>query len=476
MTAATPFAAWRARARALLADAVPPEEARWPDDGVQASLWGSPPPSTPSRAAPPLRISARLLTLLEDASCHRSAGRDARMYRVLWRATHGEPAIVSDVVDDDVARLCAMQREVRRDAHKMTAFVRFREAGAQATGEPRWFAWYEPQHLVVARVAPFFVERFGPMHWTIATPDAIARWDRAALSILPPDPQLRPPAYDAAYELWLAYYDAIFNPARLNVRAMRSHMPVHFWRGLPEAARIPALVASASERAGRMTETVSTGRGRPARAPTVTAALAGPGDGWPTTAQLDACRRCPLAARATQGVPGAGPRPARVMIVGEQPGDEEDLAGAPFVGPAGRLLRAVLDGAGLDADAAYVTNAVKHFGWEPRGTRRLHKTPAQREVDACRGWLAAEIAGVRPRVIVALGRTALLALLGRALAVGEARAVALRHADGATIVATYHPSAVLRARDDDARARLLDALAEDLARAFALAGRDADAP
>jgi DNA polymerase len=415
-----------------------------------------------------VRIGTRLLALLEDAACHRSAGRFALMYRVLWRATHGEPGLAGDVVDDDVARLCAMQREVRRDAHRMTAFVRFREAGADASGEPRWFAWYEPQHFVVARVAPFFVDRFASMHWTIATPDAIAHWDRASLSMLPPDPDVRPPAYDAAYELWLAYYDAIFNPARLDVQGLRSHLPVRFWRGLPEAARIPALVATASERAGRMTETLAAPRPRAARPPAPPSVVSAD-DGWPAAAQLDACRRCPLGARATQGVPGAGPRTARVMIVGEQPGDEEDLAGVPFVGPAGRLLRSLLAGAGLDPDTAYVTNAVKHFGWEPRGKRRIHKTPAQRDVDACRGWLDAEIGALRPRVIVALGRTALAALAGRPLGVGEARGMALRHGGGATIVATWHPSAVLRAPDDATRSRLRETLAADLARAFTLA-------
>jgi len=189
----------------------------------------------------------------------------------------------------------------------------------------------------------------------------------------------------------------------------------------------------------------------------------------PDKPHLDACRRCPLGASATQGVPGEGPPRAVLMLVGEQPGDEEDLAGRPFVGPAGRLLRQALVDAGIDASGVYITNAVKHFSFQPRGKRRLHKTPAQREVEACRTWLEAEIAAVGPRVIVALGATALAALTQQRLKVGEARDHKLHHAAGARIVATYHPSAALRAVDEEARARLYRTIVADLRSASAYA-------
>ncbi len=172
-------------------------------------------------------------------------------------------------------------------------------------------------------------------------------------------------------------------------------------------------------------------------------------------------------------MPGEGPTHAAVMLVGEQPGDEEDLAGRPFVGPAGRLLHRALAEAGVGAEAVYVTNAVKHFAWEPRGKRRIHKTPAQREVAACNAWLAREIAAVRPRVIVALGATALAAVVGKRTTVREARAATLVHRSGARIVASYHPSAVLRAPDEDARNALFAALVEDLRRALRLGGKPA---
>ncbi len=189
----------------------------------------------------------------------------------------------------------------------------------------------------------------------------------------------------------------------------------------------------------------------------------------PSKPELDRCRRCPLGERATQGVPGDGPAHTRMMLVGEQPGNDEDLAGKPFVGPAGKLLRRALKEAGIDAATVFVTNAVKHFSFELRGVRRIHKTPAQREIEACRIYLEREIASVAPKVIVALGATALGAVMGRRIAVGEARTRMLTDPNGVEVVATYHPSAVLRAIDEASRERLHRALVDDLVRARGLA-------
>ena len=157
------------------------------------------------------------------------------------------------------------------------------------------------------------------------------------------------------------------------------------------------------------------------------------------------------------------------MLVGEQPGDEEDQQGKPFVGPAGRLLRRLLDEAGIAPADFYLTNAVKHFSFEPRGKRRIHKTPTQRQMAACNEWLAREIDAVRPRVIVALGATALRAVTGARVTIAAARENDLRHASGARILATYHPSAALRAPDEVAREKLMRTLGDDLARAAAMA-------
>ena len=185
----------------------------------------------------------------------------------------------------------------------------------------------------------------------------------------------------------------------------------------------------------------------------------------PSKRNIDGCRRCELWERATQGVAGEGPTDARLMLVGEQPGDEEDQQGRPFVGPAGRLLRTLLEEAGIAADAVYLTNAVKHFFFEPRGKRRIHKTPLQRHIAACHGWLDAELARMHPAVIVTLGATALAAVHGRKIAIAQARDSTLETPSGIPIIASCHPSAVLRAPDADARAKLRTALVADLVRA-----------
>ncbi len=175
------------------------------------------------------------------------------------------------------------------------------------------------------------------------------------------------------------------------------------------------------------------------------------------------CRDCPLWENATQTVFGEGSSRAEVMLVGEQPGDQEDLQGHPFVGPAGQLLDRALAEAGVERRLVYVTNAVKHFKWEPRGKRRLHKTPAQREIDACRQWLEGEIRVIRPRVIACLGATAAKALLGPQFCVSSERGRYVTSPHAEYVFATFHPSALLRLRDAQERQAAFRQLVEDLA-------------
>jgi DNA polymerase len=208
-----------------------------------------------------------------------------------------------------------------------------------------------------------------------------------------------------------------------------------------------------------------------------------PGDGEEPVAQpgqkprkLADCRRCTLWHGATQGVPGRGPRGATIMVLGEQPGDQEDRAGEPFVGPAGALLDRALAESGVRREQVFVTNAVKHFKWIPRGKRRMHKTPAQREVMACHYWLEKELASVRPRVVVALGATALRALLQRA----DARLTAMLghpvQVGDLVVVPTYHPSFVLRAPDPQARELAYATLVDALRQAARIAAKDLEKP
>jgi uracil-DNA glycosylase family protein len=186
------------------------------------------------------------------------------------------------------------------------------------------------------------------------------------------------------------------------------------------------------------------------------------------------CHRCELYRRATQTVFGEGPVPAAMMLVGEQPGDQEDKQGAPFVGPAGRVLDDALEVAGIDRGAVYVTNAVKHFKWEARGKRRIHKRPNATEIEACSLWLGEEITHVRPAVIVAMGATAVRAVLGGTRAIASLRGQVLASTFGPPMVATVHPSAIVRVPDRDDRRAALEGLAADLRLAREVAAPPAD--
>jgi uracil-DNA glycosylase family protein len=259
--------------------------------------------------------------------------------------------------------------------------------------------------------------------------------------------------------LWRTYYRNICNVARINPVVMQREMPQKYWKNLPEATEIGILIRdglsnfegrheTSQEKTNTMTKAVKR----------ALADLPSPGEG------PQECRRCDLWRHATQAVLGEGPKHARIMLVGEQPGDDEDLKGHPFVGPAGRVLDQALAAAGVERAKVYITNAVKHFKWEPRGKRRLHKKPDVREIVACNVWLEKEIADIKPTVIVALGASALRALVGASLSIDAARQQILTHATGAVIVATYHPSAILRSEADRAEA-LRATLIEDLKRA-----------
>jgi len=183
------------------------------------------------------------------------------------------------------------------------------------------------------------------------------------------------------------------------------------------------------------------------------------------------CRGCPLCEDATQTVFGAGPASARLILLGEQPGDREDLEGMPFVGPAGLLLDRCLEEAAIDRAEVYLTNAVKHFKWEPRGKRRIHKKPSAREIAACRPWLDAELEEIQPEMVVCLGATAAQALLGRSFRITQDRGRVLHHEGLPPLLATVHPSSILRAPDDASRHQARAAFVQDLRHAAAFLRR-----
>jgi DNA polymerase len=326
----------------------------------------------------------------------------------------------------------------------------------------RFVAFHRPDHFIVRLAAPFFVERFRTMRWSILTPDECAHWDGAELSFTEGVDARAAPDEDAIENVWRTYYASTFNPARINTRAMVRELPVRHWRTLPEAQIIPDLVAAASSRVDRMLS--EPGVATSAR-PFVPAAAATLDDLRDAAAS---CRGCPLFAEATQVVFGEGPPGARLMLVGEQPGDEEDLNGRPFVGPAGRVLAEALEQAGLQRGDLYLTNAVKHFTFRREGKRRIHERPRLSDVRACRPWLASEIEQVKPAVIVCLGSTAAQAVLGPRVRIQRDRGRAFDSAWAKHVIPTYHPSAVLRAEDEQHGRDVFAWLVEDLRHAVRL--------
>lgn len=457
-------AAWREAARHCLRQSLAPADIHWgsADDGkVEPGLFDDQPAH---RLTPvEIRTPRSFIALAETVCWHRDADRFARLYAFLWRLKDA-PHLMADRGDRDLARLRAMEKSVRRCQHKMKAFVRFREVGLRTDVRRSFAAWFEPTHHTLEPTADFFVRRFADMDWRIVTPEKTAIFVGGALNFGPGQPKPDLPD-DAGEALWLAYFRSIFNPARLKVRAMTSEMPRKYWKNLPEAATIPELIATAPARARAMAEAAPTlppartGKAQQQLA-AHTSAWSGPVEALPSA--ISACQRCPLHKTATQSVPGAGPCDAPLMIVGEQPGDQEDLAGLPFVGPAGKLFDRIAQAAGLDRSQAFVTNAVKHFKFTPRGKRRLHQRPNSGEIERCRWWLDAERAAVNPRLILALGATAAEALTGSGANILRRRGTVERLADGTPVLLAVHPSFLLRLPDRKERERQMQLFEDDL--------------
>lgn len=441
----TDFAGWRDAARRLVLNGVAPGDVAWQVGGGGTAL-----PPVPEGSA--LAVAREFVTRAEAVACHAEPGRFAFLYRVLWRLS-AEPHLMRIASDPDVRRFEGMEKAIRRDMHKMRAFVRFRRVGGEGDGE-RYVAWFEPDHFIVERNAPFFVRRFTGMRWTILTPRACASWDGGTLRMAPGAARTLAPPDDGAEELWLTYFRNIFNPNRVKVKAMQKEMPKKYWRNLPEASLIPGMIAGAERAAEEMVARMPTTpaphheKVQARHWPKAEGAEASDGASAETIDALhDAamgCRRCPLWEDATQTVFGEGPDAPRVVFVGEQPGDAEDIAGRPFVGPAGKVFNAVLEEVGIDRQVTYVTNAVKHFKFEPRGKRRIHQKPNAGEVKACRWWLDHELALIRPDLVVALGATAAQSLLGKPVPITRMRGQVVEREDGLRVFLTIHPSFILR--------------------------------
>lgn len=479
------FESWRDRARDLLALGVRPEEVDWTDQAQEESLFRMEEATVAAplenRSGPTAwKVPSAFVDLARRAWAHRDPRRAAVLYRLLWRLTRGgEKHVLAMPTDADLHLVESWRKNVARDIHKMHAFVRFRLVGVnEATGREQFVAWFEPPSRCVRLAVPFFVKRFAGMDWSILTPDECAHWDGETLYFTPGIRKDEAPGEDGLDALWRTYYRSIFNPARLKVKAMQSEMPAMYWKNLPEAGLIPGLIANSQPRTEEMIETP----GREVRPVPENAYIQKLHErheevfheAVPEALDLaelsltelhqaaGACRACPLWARATQTVVGQGPADARVMIVGEQPGDQEDLSGKPFVGPAGQVLRNTMTLAGLEVDDVYLTNAVKHFKWTPDGKRRKHSSPDKEEVQHCRPWILAELSRVKPEVLVLLGATAGLSLLGRPVKVSQERGLVEAPHLARRVILTWHPSYLLRVPAGAARNRAMDEFEADL--------------
>ncbi|MDB5741627.1 MAG: uracil-DNA glycosylase, partial [Alphaproteobacteria bacterium] len=427
---------FRAALRCLIADGARPHEVIW---DTAPSLFAA----EPGDESPPIALPRGVAEKIALLVCHRDPERYSLLYQLVWRVRHGERALPEIASDPLIHRLHGMEKSVRRDLHKMHAFVRFRRAEAE---EERFVAWFEPEHFIIEATAQFFVDRFRGMYWSILTPVGSLHWDRNSLTVGPPAMKSDAPTGDAFEAGWRSYYESTFNPARLNPDVMRGHMAKKYWKNLPEAAAITDLIRSAPLRVKQMIEQQQAmPRKRDPKK-----AVAAISDQAPKS--LAALNRLiaasePMVKGGTRAVLGEGPLHAPIAFVGEQPGDQEDMAGKPFIGPAGQLLDKAMAEAGIDRRAVYVTNAVKHFKFEPRGKRRIHSKPTAGEVRHYRWWLEKELDLVKPGLVVALGATAALALAGKPLAVGANRGPIVL--DGRPGFITIHPSFLLRMPQED---------------------------
>lgn len=423
----TDFAGWRQAARALALSGVPPEQVRWAVDGKGAA---SVPPQSPPDAS--FSVPRALLMLAGLAVQARDPARFDLLYRLVWRAQAGALELDDDS-DEEVRRARGLALAVRAEAHRMRAALRYLAVAERHIG------WYRPAHHVLEADAQLLARRFADLAGSILTPEASAHWDGAGLRFGPGVAAAAIPDDAALGAYWRTYGEEMLGTARPGT-------------SVPEA------------------EELAEDPWPPDRAPLGPVVMAASADAGAEQAAREAsdCRRCPLYAPATQTVFGEGPAGARAVFVGEQPGDQEDVIGRPFVGPAGQLLDRALLEAGIDRRAVYVTNAVKHFKFTPRGKRRIHQTPDAAEVKACGFWLDVERVRLRPALVVLLGATAARAVLGRAVTIGRERGRPFRLSDTETGFVTVHPSFLLRVPDAEAKRREYRAFVEDMRRVAGL--------
>ena len=472
------FDEWRKQARLLLQEQVCPENIFWRYKSKPA-LFDETDNFSPSAKNPDTRqktqkffVPKQFLNLAKNVICHESEDSAALLYRLLYRLQQ-DKTVLEKIYESDIATALSRQKAVCHDIHHMHAFLRFNEIGNINPDSFRrcFTAWYEPQHFIVSEATPFFCKRFGDMDWQILTPKGSAYYCNGTFLI--GEPVLKKPeSKDELEDLWKTYFASIFNPARLKVKTMQSHMPKKYWGNLPEAQMIDSLVGNAERRIRDMEQ-------QPILSPPrFHSRLSGKfgQNSLQTNFQsatipetldildegIRQCKRCPLHCSATQAVCGEGPENASLMIVGEQPGDREDLVGRPFVGPAGQVFDQAARKVGLKRDEVYMTNAVKHFKYELKGRKRLHKKAHRTEIEHCRWWLMKEIEIVKPKLIVAMGSTALFSLTGLIAPITRYAGRLISTEENIPVLATVHPSYLLRIISEQSRKQEIEKFEQSL--------------
>ncbi|MDR3534195.1 MAG: UdgX family uracil-DNA binding protein, partial [Rhodopila sp.] len=353
----TDWDGWRQATRALILAGIEPAELTW-SVGSEATAF--------PEASGTFHVPRALVSLASLAIQARDPERFGLLYTLVWRVNAGEK-LLEDDTDPDLSLVRRMALAVRADAHRMRTNIRF--LPVPEDDGTRYLGWFEPAHFVLAANAQLIVRRFPDLALSIVTPDAAAHWDGSTLLF---GSGLRHAQDDEALQAWWeAHGPLLLEQAEADVSVPEAE-------AVDEAPRPPD---------------------RPALGPVVLHTKPDPAL-LKAAKDASSCHRCPLYEPATQTVFGEGPADASVMFIGEQPGDQEDTIGRPFVGPAGQIMDRAMEEAGIDRRTVYVTNAVKHFKFTPRGRRRIHQTPEVPEIQACTFWLDVERVHVRPRLLV----------------------------------------------------------------------------
>lgn len=440
------FSDWRLKARSLLAEKILPEDIEWVTDETSFSFGE---PWIPNDTKVNFTISPIFLEKAQVVSAFRDPKIWTLLYRMAYRLLYENKKLLEIEVDSDVIDFNNRYRLVNRDIHKMKAFVRFKEINEDS--KKVYVAWHRPDHKIVRLAAPFFKDRFNGMNWIIMTEDETASWDGEELIYSEGVSESNVPNDDAAEDLWKTYYRSIFNPARIKISAMKKELPVRHWKTLPETELITSLIDEAPE---RLKEFYDSQRSVSVKA-----------DETFTLNELEValkkCQACDICPMATAPVMGEGPMDSKIMFIGEQPGNEEDLAGKPFIGPAGELLNQALREIGFNRQDIYVTNAVKGFKHSYQQNMRWHRSANGSEISQCKPWLKQEIKIVKPEIIVCLGRTAAQSVLGKVIKLEEVRGKFFKSALAEKTIILPHPASILRA-DPSLKDELFQRFKEEL--------------